>query len=330
MENEQLTLLQTSKLVEYLVRRQFPNWMNNRLSRAIAPAEGGGFYKDTAGVLSRAIAGYQSELQAKSPEELMELYREEKAKEEQERQEKTEWEERQRFFNQPGSAADFKHWGKAAYWSLEEAIALAFGKNPEAVTWKGVQEFTAISAFAKRFAQVRDLALRAKDLGQLHDHMLPGFFLAWARRNGVDVPEGLIEQVEKYGGVVADWKDAYDRLKEQFDVILADRDKLADGCKRLIRERDELKDKVAELDSLAWEGFDPESDTYPPELDMAMQAWRAVTNCPDPNMTPKEQIEDWLNETYPNRRKLSQEARERIAVICNWEKSGGRRRSEKK
>lgn len=118
----------------------------------------------------------------------------------------------------------------------------------------------------------------------------------------------------------------YDKLKEQFDVLLADRDKVADICRRLIQERDELKDRVVELDSLAWEGFDPDSATYPTELDIAMQVWRAVMNRPSEDLTAKAQIGNWLNQNYPDRKTLSQEARERIAVICNWEKAGGRRR----
>jgi len=323
MDKEQLEFLLSAKPVEYLVGRKFPDWKAAQKSASI-PNFGPGSIPDYYQAKRlQAIKEYRAELQVKSSEDLMVLYQEEKAKEALESPAKAEREEKQRFFNQPSAKADFEHWSKTAYWTLEEAIALAFGKNPEIVTWKRVQEYINTSAFAGRFAKARDLALRAEHLGQLYDPVLPGFFLAWARRNDLDAPKELIEQVEKRGVVVADWKDAYDKLKEQFDVILADRDKIADISRRLIKERDGLKDKVAELDSLAWEGFDPESDTYPPELDIAMLAWRAVTNRPEPNMTAKERIEKWLNKNYP---KLSQEARARITVVCNWDKSGGRRR----
>ncbi len=74
-------------------------------------------------------------------------------------------------------------------------------------------------------------------------------------------------------------------------------------------------------DSLGWEGFDLESPSYPKELDIALQAWRAATIQPKVGVSPKEQIKQWLSETYPE---LSNVARDRIATICNWEKSGGR------
>lgn len=330
MDDEQLALFLSAKPVEYLTGRKFPDWKNVRLSRSIPVTEDGGFSHDYIEKLSRAIADYQAELKAKSAEDLMKLYQEEKVKETQDYQAKAEREERQRFFSQPSAKADFVHWSKATYWTLEEAVALSFGKNPEVVTWKRVQEFINVSPFAKRYAQVRDLALRAKSFNQLYDPVLPGIFLAWVRRTEIEVPTELMEQVEKRGIVVADWKDNYDKVKEERDMLLADRDKIAGIAKRLIQERDELKDKVAELDSLAWEGFDPDSDVYPSELDIAMQAWRAITNRPHADLTAKEQIENWLNQNYPDRRTLSQEARQRIAVICNWEKSGGRPRSGKK
>lgn len=325
MDKEHLDFLLASKPVEYLVGRKFPDWKTVRKSASIPNFGPGGIPHDYQAKRLEEIKAYQAELGAKSPEDLMVLYQEEKAKEAKEYQEKAEREEKQRFFNQPSAKADFEHWSKAVYWSLDEAIALIFGKNPETVTWKRVQEFTNISAFARQFAKVRDLAQRSKALGQLTEPVLPGVFLAWARRNEINVPKELLEQVEKRGVVVADWKDLYDKVKEERDMLLTDRDKLAEGCKRLIRERDDLKDKVAELEANAWE-FDPDKDVYPPELDVAMQAWRAVTNQPNPNMTAKEQIANWLNRNYP---KLSQEARARIAVICNWEKAGGRRSREK-
>lgn len=330
MDNEQLASFLSVGPIEYLTRRKFPDWKAVQIPPSLSNMGRGGVPHDYRVTRLQEIKTYQAELKAKSADDLRVLYHQEKAKEAQANQEKAEQEERQRFFNQPSAKADFVHWSKAAHWTLEEAIALSFGKNPQVVTWKRIQELVNISPFAKRYAQTLDLALRAKAWNQLYDPVLPGIFLAWARRSEIDVPNELLEQVEKRGVVVADWKDNFEKLKEQFDVLLADRANIAGICQRLIQERDELKGKVEELDSLAWEGFDPDSGTYPSELDIAMQAWRAVTNRPTADLTAKEQIENWLNQNYPDRRKLSQEARERIAVICNWEKSGGRRRSEKK
>jgi hypothetical protein len=69
--------------------------------------------------------------------------------------------EKERFFNQPRPRADIRHWSKAAHWTLDEAIALSFGKAPEVVKWEKIQPFLQISQFAFQYGRVRDLALRA-------------------------------------------------------------------------------------------------------------------------------------------------------------------------
>jgi hypothetical protein len=332
MDEKQLAFLLSERPVEFLTQRKFPDWRAIKTQQPISMSSigRGGIPHDYREKRLKEIEAYHAELKSKSIDELMALYQQERAKEADELRAKTSLEEQQRFFNRPSAKADFVHWSKAAHWTLDEAIALALGKDPKAVTWERVKEFLRISPFVQRYEQVRDLALRAKAWNQLYDPVLPGIFLAWAKRSDIEVPPELLEQVEKRGIVVADWKDAYDKLKEQFDILLLDRDKIGDICKRLIQERDELKKQVVELDSLAWEGFDPDGVTYPSELDIAMQAWRAVTNRPHADLTAKAQIENWLNQNYPDRKTLSQEARERIAVICNWEKAGGRRRRETK
>ncbi len=184
-------------------------------------------------------------------EKLQLLHGQKQAKGRQQTLAKVEFEEQLRFFNQPHAKADVTHWSKASYWTLDEAIALSFGKNPEEVEWKYVKEHVHISPFAVKYGRVRDLALRAKAWKQLYDPVLPSIFLAWARRMEIEVPGELIEQVEKHGIVIADWKDLYDKLKEQFDKVVGDRDKIASICKTVIEARDELKQKLEATQSTA-------------------------------------------------------------------------------
>ena len=69
--------------------------------------------------------------------------------------------------------------------------------------------------------------------------------------------------------------------------------------------------------------FDKGSSTYSVELDLAMQAWQAVTS----NLgkgKPKAQIRAWLDENT----KLSNEAKERISTVANWDKTGGSTRTD--
>ena len=66
--------------------------------------------------------------------------------------------------------------------------------------------------------------------------------------------------------------------------------------------------------------FDKASPTYPPELALALDAWRAVSTT-EGKGKPKARIKAWLDTNAP--KNLSNEAKERIAIVANWEKTGG-------
>ena len=108
---------------------------------------------------------------------------------------------------------------------------MAFGKAPEVVNLASVKDLVDLSPFAIQYTRVLDLAQRAKEQQQLHDPVLPGFFLTWAKRNDIDYPTELEEQVRMRGQQVADWKSLYDEqasvladLKRQCDRIKAEYD----------------------------------------------------------------------------------------------------------
>ena len=69
--------------------------------------------------------------------------------------------------------------------------------------------------------------------------------------------------------------------------------------------------------------FDKNSPTYPPELDLAMQAWEAVRNDKGKGK-PKAKVKAWLDANT----KLSNEAKDRISIVVNWDKSGGATRTD--
>jgi hypothetical protein len=72
-------------------------------------------------------------------------------------------------------------------------------------------------------------------------------------------------------------------------------------------------------------GFDEESETYPLELHIAVKAWSVASRQTDSTDTPKELVREWVTKSFPD---LSKAAVERIAVVCNWEKKGGRKKEE--
>ena len=52
---------------------------------------------------------------------------------------KLEADEKARAFNQPHAAANFTYWAQMSYWSIDEAVALSFGRSPTAASWKAIE-----------------------------------------------------------------------------------------------------------------------------------------------------------------------------------------------
>ena len=166
--------------------------------------------------LAKRVAIYRSQLRQLPPKELEELVGTEREKQRAELVAKAERDEQERFFNQPYATADFAHWSKAAHWTLDEAIALSFGKAPEVVNWEKVKPYAGTSPLAFQYQRRRDLALRAVTWQQLFDPVLPGIFLAWAKRTDLAVAPELELAVTARGVQVADWKKLYDDLNAKF------------------------------------------------------------------------------------------------------------------
>ena len=76
--------------------------------------------------------------------------------------------------------------------------------------------------------------------------------------------------------------------------------------------------QLQEVDKPSSQLFDITSTMYPPELDLAIKAWQAVSNS-EGKGKPKARIKAWLDDNT----KISNEAKKRIAIIANWEKTGG-------
>ena len=71
--------------------------------------------------------------------------------------------------------------------------------------------------------------------------------------------------------------------------------------------------------------FDNTAIIYPSELDIAIKAWQAVSSI-EGKGKPKARIRAWLDERYADS-ELSKEAKERICVVVNWDKTGGATRT---
>lgn len=167
-------------------------------------------------VTKEDIAAYEGELQQKPLEQLRALHREAQEKD---RHARREIEESRYFYNQPDANADFDYWSKSALWTLDEAIALCLGKEPEVVTWQRLKHIIKMSPFATKYARYRELARRAVSQRQLQDPAEPLSFLAWAKKIELEIADGLVEQVERRGPVVRDWKKECEALTGELEKL---------------------------------------------------------------------------------------------------------------
>lgn len=176
---------------------------------------------------------------------------------------------------------DPAEWTRYRVWFLNSATLIVHGIDPNS-TWG---EYLKWVFKLNSVSWIKDPAVR-----KIHRdyHALVSHF----GQEGGHATQAVLEAAQKSG---------FDNLKPFIDTLPAD----------------ESSKKTA----AAWESFDSDSPTYPEELDIALQAWRAASTKPGSSKTPKEKAKCWLVENYPN---LSEAAKDRIATVCNWDRSGGR------
>jgi hypothetical protein len=164
-----------------------------------------------------AVEAYRSELQARRPEKVSALVEAELAREASEEEPQAQQADRDRFFNLPGANADLA-WGRTMIWSLEGAVALSFGKDPDVVTWERVKPHLQFSSFATEYLRIRELAYAARDSGLLHDIVQPYVFIAWAKRAGIPFPAELGAAVVENDLEMVDWQAMYYVLDHSSDA----------------------------------------------------------------------------------------------------------------
>jgi polyhydroxyalkanoate synthesis regulator phasin len=134
-------------------------------------------------------------------------------------------------FNQPHARADFDHWAKMEYWTVDEGIALLLGRSPAALIWDHVKHIE--SHVIWQFARIREAAQRAVNWKTLHEGNRPGAFILWAKRFEYPVPQELEEKVVKFGHFMGDWYSNYEQLKQSFDELKGQYDANAERAKTM-------------------------------------------------------------------------------------------------
>lgn len=126
-------------------------------------------------------------------------------------------------FNKFGTEADFEHFGRCAYLTPDEAVALSLGKDPRFVNWAIVKPYLGTSLFALDYANRLDLVERAIAWGELPKLLTPLQFLTWAHQFKVPVPDELIHCTFARGEPIKYWHDLCEEIENE---LLSTKDQL--------------------------------------------------------------------------------------------------------
>lgn len=178
---------------------------------------------------TRAAQTYLSEINALTNDELrsraaeQEILRHEKEAQNYERRHPINWAQ---FL---ANDVVYDYWSKAAYWSIDEFCALLIERSPKALDTIVKRRELTYSRIWEKFEDLRELARKARTMGQLYDTNIPGFAIAWAKRNRIDVPVGLENAVQNHGGQIADWKAYYDNAIAELNIVANELAELKSG-----------------------------------------------------------------------------------------------------
>ena len=146
--------------------------------------------------------------------------------------------------------------------------------------------------------------VRALKFKEIKTWNTPDVFVAWAVRMCLDIPEELQEAMAaRPTHLEKTPSDSDNLITRQAQIIVA-----------LKEQIQALQQRILELEVLQWPGFDTNKETYAEELAIAFEAYTAVSQAWHKGRSVKQQLMAWLKQHYP---KLSKEATERIAKICN-------------
>lgn len=146
-------------------------------------------------------------------------------------------------FNHPNTnlnEEDASYWAKMSYWTMEETLALLFGKRPTMVNWDKINHYKDKSPFAKEYGKIRELILRAISTNELtHEDarnkygeiivgakIKPIDFINFAKLKSIQLPEMLEKKIREQSERNQDWEALYkencgeiENLKEQVQKL---------------------------------------------------------------------------------------------------------------
>lgn len=126
------------------------------------------------------------------------------------------------FFNKPGTLADFGFWARKLLWTVDQAVALSMGRNPDlvnSITLSEPANLSSESAFAQEYFARMRIARTFIATGQLMDEATPGEMLAWLNRAKLPTPPDLVAAVSAMNHRIADWYSEFQRVEQQLNEM---------------------------------------------------------------------------------------------------------------
>lgn len=125
------------------------------------------------------------------------------------------------FFNQPACIARYDYWARAAFWTVEEAVALTLGRDPSRVNWQAfVARDATQTSLATSYVLLHELIQRWVQAGLLSSTLNPIDYLEWCRRVQFNPPQELVERIEALGNCVIDWRSEFTRLSAEHQEVV--------------------------------------------------------------------------------------------------------------
>ncbi|MCB4767316.1 hypothetical protein LGR54_01750 [Ancylobacter sp. Lp-2] len=120
-----------------------------------------------------------------------------------------------RFFNEPKAEADYTYWADLACWSVDEATALSFGKEPRVVNRETLAEPMPGSRFKKEYEARFERFTRAIQAGDLTEPLRPRDLMRRIAKFGISYPQNLIDLIPSDKNVQIENNNNYQELQNE-------------------------------------------------------------------------------------------------------------------
>lgn len=204
---------------------------------------------------------------------------------------------------------NYKDWDNSSYFSIWEVACLYLEVHPNTAIQRGLN--------AKIALVVEDLCEEV--IRTLRINKLYNAFVGTHNDIGIAQYEHVYSKLDQFQTIVTrNWLLNFYLKRNESPSFLYKQNRDLINLKKILSDQNAFISYGFNRQWINQELLNNESVTLPIELGYANQAWKAVT-AKDEKGKPKARIKKWLDENA----NLSNEAKERISIVANWDKAGG-------